>query len=65
MDMLDQLNVEENNLSNNELQNVIGGSKISGTVVNAFTTAFKSVYAMGQNFGTAIRRIIKKKLCSF
>ncbi len=65
MDMLDQLNAEKNSLNKTELQNVLGGAKISGTIVNAFTSAFKSVYGMGQNFGTAIRRIIKKKLCSF
>lgn len=63
MGMLDQLNVD-NRLSNKELLAVIGGASISGTLVNAFTSAFKALYGFGQNFGTAIRRITKKKLCS-
>ena len=63
MGMLDQLNVD-NRLSKNELLMIIGGASVSGTLVNAFTSAFKSLYGFGQNFGSSIRRIVKKKLCS-
>lgn len=63
MDMLDQLNVD-NRLSKNELLVIIGGASVSGTLVNAFTSAFKALYGFGQNFGSSVRRIVKKKLCS-
>ena len=59
----DQLNVSSK-LSNEEMLQVVGGAKISGTVINAFTSAFKVLYGFGQNFGSSLRRIIKKKLCS-
>lgn len=59
----DQLNVASK-LSNEEMLQVVGGAKISGTVINAFTSAFKVLYGFGQDFGSALRRIVKKKLCS-
>lgn len=62
MGMLDQLNVVK--LSDQELMVVLGGASISGTLVNAFTSAFKALYGFGQNFGSAIRRITSGKLCS-
>ena len=43
---------------------VVGGAKFSGTIINAFTSAFKTLYGIGQDFGSAIRRIRRKKLCS-
>lgn len=64
MDMLDQLNVE-NKLTKSEMLEVIGGKSISGTIVNAFTSAFKVLYGFGQEFGSAVRRVRRKKLCSF
>lgn len=64
MDMLDQLNVE-NKLTKSEMLGVIGGRSISGTIVNAFTSAFKVLYGFGQEFGSAVRRVRRKKLCSF
>lgn len=59
----DPLNVA-GKLSKDEMLQVVGGVKISGTVVNAFTSAFKVLYGFGQDFGSALRRIVKKKLCS-
>lgn len=59
----DPLNVV-GKLSKDEMLQVVGGVKISGTVVNAFTSAFKVLYGFGQDFGSALRRIIKKRLCS-
>lgn len=64
MDTLDQLNVVKK-MTHEELVQVVGGASLSGTIVNAFTSAYKTLYGFGQNFGTAIRRIVKKKLCSF
>ena len=59
----DPLNVA-GKLSKDEMLQVVGGVKISGTVVNAFTSAFKVLYGFGQEFGSALRRIIKKRLWS-
>ena len=59
----DPLNVA-GKLSKDEMLQVVWGVKISGTVVNAFTSAFKVLYGFGQEFGSALRRIIKKRLCS-
>lgn len=66
MVMLDQLNVvKQNKLSSKDLNMVYGGGLISGSLLNAFTSAFKVLYGFGQNFGSSIRRVYKKKLCKF
>lgn len=62
MDMQDHLDVVDK-LSKDELQMIIGGRSISGTVINAFTSAFKTIYGFGQDFGGAIRRFRKRALC--
>lgn len=63
MGIQDQLDVD-NKLSQKELLCIIGGASLSGTLVNAFTSAFKTLYGFGQNFGSSVRRIAKRKLCS-
>lgn len=60
----DQLNVAKNRLTKDEMLSVVGGAKLSGTIINAFTNAYKTLYGFGQNFGSSLRRLIKKKLCS-
>lgn len=60
MDMRDQEVVTDD-----ELLMIRGGASVSGTIVNAFTSAFKTLYGFGQDFGGSLRRIITKKLCSF
>ena len=52
-------------VTDDELLMIRGGASVSGTVVNAFTAAFKTLYGFGQDFGGSLRRIITKKLCSF
>ena len=64
MDMQDRLDVVDK-LSKHELQMIEGGRSISGTLINAFTSAFKTVYGFGQDFGGAIRRFRKRTLCGF
>lgn len=59
----DLLNVDTK-LSKGELLCVIGGVSITGTFVNAFTAAFKVLYGFGQDFGSSVRRIAKKRLCN-
>ena len=52
-----------NNLSIKELKNIYGGTSITPSIVNAFTSSIKILYEIGQNFGSSIRRIIMKDLC--
>lgn len=46
----------------NMLINITGGG-ISGTLLNAISGGIKTLYEIGQKFGTAIRRIKTKTLC--
>ena len=62
MDMQGHLDVVDK-LSKTELQSIVGGRSISGTIINAFTSAFKTLYGFGQDFGGAMRRFKKRKLC--
>ena len=64
MVMQDLKNVE-NRLKTEELKQISGGKSISGSIISALSNGFKTVYSFGQDFGGAIRRIIKRKLCSF
>ena len=51
-------------LTDDELITLIGGFSITGTIINAFTSAGKFIYSMGQHLGSAIRRISSNKMCS-
>ena len=62
MVMLDRQNAVDR-LNKQELLNVVGGRSVSGTLVNAFTSAFKVIYGFGQDFGGAIRRFTSRNLC--
>lgn len=45
------------------LDAVIGGTSISGTLLNSFTNVIKVLMDMGQSVGSAIRRIAEGKIC--
>ncbi len=62
MDTLDQKNVISK-LTKRELQEIEGGTSITGTIINAFTNAVKTVYDFGRSLGNAFRRIKEDKLC--
>ena len=47
----------------NELLNTIGGG-VTGTLINAFNGIVKTIYTFGQTFGSAMRRLTTKKVCS-
>ena len=40
-----------------ELDSIIGGDSISGTVINAFTNVIKLLLDAGRSVGSAIRRV--------
>jgi len=50
-------------LSNEEAIAYVGGGKITAALLSAATSLFKSLYEMGQNLGTTIRRLITKTSC--
>lgn len=62
MDMLDQKNVM-NKLSNEDLKNLEGGTSLTGSLISAFTSAFKTVFEFGRSLGNSIRRINEGKMC--
>ena len=46
-----------------ELDKIIGGSSVSGTLLNAFTTIIKFIYEVGEGIGSSLRRIGEGDLC--
>lgn len=46
-----------------ELVLIIGGSSISGTVLNAVIRAVNAALEVGRSLGTAIRRIRTRQVC--
>lgn len=53
-----------NKLDNSELMLIVGGFSITGTIINALTSAGKFIYSLGQSLGTSIRRISSNNLCT-
>lgn len=53
-----------NKIEENELYEINGGATLSGTLVNAITTAGKFIYSLGQALGSSIRRIVGGSSCS-
>lgn len=46
-----------------ELVLIVGGSSISGTVLNAVIRAVNAALEVGRSLGTAIRRIRARQVC--
>ncbi len=46
-----------------ELDTVVGGDSISGTVINAFTNIIKLLMDAGRSLGSSIRRVSEGNLC--
>ena len=46
-----------------ELDFIIGGDSISGTVINAFTNIIKLLMDAGRSFGSSIIRVSEGSLC--
>lgn len=62
MDTLDHKNVMTN-LNREDLRKVDGGS-LTGSLVDAFTNAFKTVLDFGRSLGSAIRRLSEGNVCA-
>ena len=52
-----------NKIDNRKLEEITGGTSISGTIINAIGNMFKIVLDVGRGLGSAIRRISEDKLC--
>lgn len=50
-------------LDNKELMNIEGGFSITGSIINAFTSAVKAIVDLGRSLGSSIRRISSNNLC--
>ena len=61
MDTLIQKNAMDK-IEREELKELIGGTSITGTIVSAFTSAFKTVFEFGKSLGSSIRRIKEDKI---
>ncbi len=45
------------------LDEVIGGTTLSGTLINSFTSIIRVLMDAGRSVGSAIRRISENKVC--
>lgn len=51
-------------LEEKELINITGGgTSITGSILNYFSTAVKTIFTVGQSMGGAIRRIASGNVC--
>lgn len=50
-------------IDNLELDKVVGGESISGSVINAFINIIKVLMDAGRSVGSAIRRVSEGNLC--
>ena len=50
-------------LSKDELNNIIGGSSISGTLINSFIKAFSLILDFGRTIGSAMRYKTSGYIC--
>lgn len=63
MDSLIRRNVMTRYLKREELENIEGGNSLTGTLINAFTDAVKTLFNIGRSLGSSIRRIKEKHIC--
>lgn len=50
-------------LNKKELMKIEGGFSLSGSIINAFTSAVKTIVDLGRSLGSSIRRISTNNLC--
>lgn len=63
MVMLDHKNAMDR-INKEELKDIDGGTSLSGTLINAFTNGMKTILEIGRSFGSSIRRLKEKKICT-
>lgn len=48
-----------------ELSKIRGGTSITATFLSSFARMISSIYDVGNNLGSSIRRIVEKRMCSY
>lgn len=48
-----------------EMYAIVGGINITSAILNALTNAANTIFEVGRAFGSAIRRLYSRSLCSF
>ena len=61
--VLQDLQNVEHKLTETQLAEINGGASLSGSFINSFTDAIKTVYGIGQDLGGSMRRIATGNLC--
>lgn len=46
-----------------QLDQIVGGTTISGTLINAFTNIIKVLFDAGRGVGSSIRRMVENDIC--
>jgi len=46
-----------------QMLTIMGGVNLNGSILNALSTVWKTIYSIGQGLGGAIRRIGTGKVC--
>lgn len=52
-----------NNLTEEQLERMVGGASITGSLVQALNTTLKTIFDLGRSLGSAIRRWRGKAIC--
>lgn len=52
-----------NEINENSLNNIVGGTDITSTLINAITNIFKFLADIGTGVGSSIRRITEDNMC--
>ena len=64
MVLLDHINVDKvEHLNKYQLEQVVGGVNLTGSLITSFTKAITSLMDIGRSLGTAIRRVAGKSVC--
>ncbi len=50
-------------LKEKDLKQIRGGTTISGSIINAFTSLFKTLVSLGEKIGSALRRMGSGEIC--
>ncbi|MCI5836176.1 MAG: hypothetical protein MR227_05785 [Firmicutes bacterium] len=52
------------NLKKDELLKIVGGFNITATFMNSIARGIETILDLGRSFGTAIRRVVGKSICT-
>lgn len=48
---------------NNNTQNIVGGTDVTGSIINGIVNLFKAIYEIGRGAGSSVRRISTGNVC--